>query len=146
MSTVNLAPIFIFKYKDVLWEACKFGINEFSSDVNGFIYNIMDWASRNELRDILEIDARLALSRQPYHAYHVVALGFRPGLYAKQEHEIFKDYYQKTHEVAGVLLRPGSFFVAEAHQRINPRWAVIHEDNADRFYDEIIRPGTDLEL
>lgn len=143
MSLAGPSSIFIFKYKDILWEAYKFGKNEFISDVNGFIYNIMDWTSRNELLPLLEIEVKFALNRRPYHA---VALRFRPGLYAKQEHEIFKDYCQKTHEIAGVSLYPDSFFVAESHKRTNPRWAVIQEDNADRFYDEIIRPGTDFEL
>lgn len=83
MSLAGPSSIFIFKYKDILWEAYKFGKNEFISDVNGFIYNIMDWTSRNELLPLLEIEVK---------------------------------------------------------------FAVIHEDNVDRFYDEIIRPGISFEL
>lgn len=143
MILENLPALPPFKYKDIWWEAIRFGCDGMSPNVDKFVRHVNDWLTRNKLNGLSEIEVKYEM----YHgAYHPKFLRFSVPLYTKQEHEIFKDYYQKTHEVAGVLLRPGSFFVAEAHQRINPRWAVIHENNADKFYDEIIRPGTDFEL
>ena len=134
MRLINSSLFASFTYKNIEWEAHRFSQH---IPVDKFIDNLVCWIERNEALGLTEIE--VCYERRG-DIYKPSCLRFSCPLYTRQEHEIFVDYYQKMHERLGVVLSPDSYFVVEANAK-KPRWAVIRESNADRFYDEIIRHG-----